>query len=51
MIEGQIGFVVASYIAAGVAILGLVAWVGLGHRARLRQLTHLEQTAKRASHD
>ena len=45
MIEGQIGYVVASYAAAGATILLLTAWVGLGHRARLRDLARLERGA------
>ena len=43
MIEGQLGFVVASYLAAGATIFGLVAWVGVGHRLRLRRLAKLER--------
>ena len=43
MIEGQIGYVVASYLAAGAGIAALVAWVGLGHRVRLRQLRRFEE--------
>ena len=45
MIEGQLGFVVASYAATGLVILGLVAWVGVAHRLRLRRIRQLEQDA------
>ena len=43
IVEGQMGFVVASYAAALVGIGGLVAWVWLGHRAARRELDRLER--------
>ena len=43
VVEGQMGFVAASYAAAGLGIVGLVAWVALGHRARVREIERLER--------
>ena len=37
------GFVVASYAVAALGVGGLVLWVGLGHRARRRELERLER--------
>ena len=42
VVEGQMGFVVASYAAAALGIGGLVLWVWLGHRAARRELDRLE---------
>lgn len=42
MVEGQIGFVVASYAAAIAGIGGLVLWVWIGHRLARRRLARLE---------
>ena len=42
VVEGQMGFVVASYAAAGIGIGGLALWVLLGHRARTREIARLE---------
>ena len=43
VVEGQMGFVIASYAAAGIGIGGLVLWVVLGHRARAREIERLER--------
>ena len=42
VVEGQMGFVVASYAATGLAIGGLIAWVWVGHRLARRELRRLE---------
>lgn len=41
------GFVVASYAAAGVGMGGLIAWVALGHRSRRREIERLERELER----
>ena len=41
-VEGQLGTVVVAYVAAGLGVGGLVAWVTLGHVARRREIARLE---------
>ena len=43
VVEGQLGTVVAAYLATGLGVGGLVAWVALGHRARRREIADLER--------
>ena len=43
VVEGQMGFVVASYAAAAIGMGGLVLWVALGHRRRRREIERLER--------
>ena len=42
VVEGQMGFVVASYAAALAGIGGLILWVWIGHRLARRELSRLE---------